>query len=289
MTEETPYKNKPDLEGSGKMGTEEKSSNEKEMPYGSLQQYKCREDGQIFSSQMELNNHYRTIHGMQAPNQQKESGWSSSSEDKISNSVTEKEEKMSEESQENTSEKSEGMGTESSKGKWDDTAKENNVSMKENKDMNAQSGEYGNTSKNQMKGQYKCQRDGQIFSSQEELNQHNKKIHDLETKEIGSELEEGAETMDNSEKNMTGDKSKNWAEEGSKENGDKTNKENDWSTKANKKTSNDQDMDYNKSSQQTEGQYRCQRDGQVFSSQDELNQHNQKAHNMNSEETNTEL
>jgi hypothetical protein len=182
MTEETPYKNKPDLERSEKMGTEEKKPIEKEMPPQTLQKYKCKEDGQTFSSQIELNNHYRTVHGMQAPDQQKESSWSSSSEDKMSNSVKEKEEKMSEESEGNTSEKSKGLGTESSKGKWDDTAKENNVSMKEKKDVsNTQSSEYGNTSQNQMKSQYKCQRDGQIFSSQDELNQHNQKAHNMDS------------------------------------------------------------------------------------------------------------
>ena len=57
----------------------------------------------------------------------------------------------------------------------------------------------------------------------------------------------------------------------------------------NKTEANDQSMEYNKISQSIEGQYRCQKDGQEFSSQEELNQHNQKAHNMDYEEKTAEL
>jgi uncharacterized C2H2 Zn-finger protein len=287
MTEETPYKNQPDLERSGKMETEEKPSSRQEMPLRTWQ-YKCTKDGQTFSSQMELNNHYRAVHGMQAPDQQKENDWSSSSGNEMSDTATEE---MTNDSEENTENKKTGaMGAEGSKGKLDETSKDKNWSMKENKDTsNNQNSEYGKSSQNQRQDQYKCQKDGQIFSDQEELDQHNKKIHNLETKELGTELEEDDKTKDNSKENMTGNESKNLGNSESEENWDKKNNEKDWSTEEKIKDTNAQKMEYNKSSQPMQGQYRCQKDGQVFSSKDELNQHNQKAHNMDSEETNTEL
>jgi len=89
MTEETPYKNHPDLERSGKIGTEAKPSSSKEIPPRTWQ-YKCTKDGQTFSSQMELNNHYRAIHGTQAPDLQKDIGLSSESGSEMSGTAQKK-------------------------------------------------------------------------------------------------------------------------------------------------------------------------------------------------------
>ena len=287
MTEETPYKNQPDLERSGKMGTEEKPSSRQEMPLRTWQ-YKCTKDGQTFSSQMELNNHYRAVHGMQAPDQQKESVSSSAGGNEMSD--TTKEELNNENEDDTENKKSKAMGEEDEKENWGESSKGKNWSMKENKDVSHQSGEYGSSSQGKAQGQYRCEKDGQMFSNQEELDQHNKKIHNMETKEFGSELEEkDKESMDEREESVSGYESKNSSGELSKENWSKQDRENDWMNQKNKTETNDQRMEYNKSSQSSEGQYRCQRDGQVFSSQEELNQHNQKAHSMDSLEKSTEL
>ncbi len=41
-----------------------------------------------------------------------------------------------------------------------------------------------------MQNQYKCQRCGQLLSSQNDLNQHNKNVHGIEPAEMGKEHEE---------------------------------------------------------------------------------------------------
>src|SRR5665647_3615969 len=132
MTEETPYKNQPDLERSGKMGTEEKPSSRQEMPLRTWQ-YKCTKDGQTFSSQMELNNHYRAVHGMQAPDQQKESVSSSAGGNEMSDTANEELNNENEDDTENK--KSKAMGEEDEKENWGESSKGKNWSMKENKDI----------------------------------------------------------------------------------------------------------------------------------------------------------
>ena len=195
MTEETPYKNQPDLERSGKMGTEETSSSRQEIPLRTWQ-CKCTKDGQTFSSQIELNNHYRAVHGMQGSDQQEGNNWSSSNTDKIPSPATKEE--MTDESDKNTeNEKSQNLESEELSENWDKTSQNKNWSMKENNESsNVQNSEYGKVSQNQMQDLYKCQKDGQIFSNQEELDQHNKKIHNIEPKEFGTVLEEDEETND---------------------------------------------------------------------------------------------
>jgi len=52
-----------------------------------------------------------------------------------------------------------------------------------------QSGERDIGSQKPMQNQYKCQRCGQILSNQNDLNEHNKKVHNIETKEMDKEPE----------------------------------------------------------------------------------------------------
>jgi uncharacterized C2H2 Zn-finger protein len=60
---------------------------------------------------------------------------------------------------------------------------------KGNETSSTQSGERDIGSQKPMQNQYKCQRCGQILSNQNDLNEHNKKVHNIETKEMGKEPE----------------------------------------------------------------------------------------------------
>ena len=60
---------------------------------------------------------------------------------------------------------------------------------KGNETSSTQSGERDTGSQKPMQNQYKCQRDSQTFSNQNDLNEHNKKVHNIEPDKMGKEPE----------------------------------------------------------------------------------------------------
>jgi uncharacterized C2H2 Zn-finger protein len=137
---------------------------------------------------------------------------------------------------------SKGEGGSSSSGsKWSgEMSKEAGSVNKGNETSSTQSGERDTGPQKQMRNQYKCQRCGQLLSNQNDLNQHNKSAHGIEPKEMGKETGPMKETKEMSKT--------------------KSSEHDTWTQN------------------KTQNQYKCQKDGQTFSSQNDLNEHNKKVH-----------
>jgi len=197
---ETPI-NEPSNERSSQSGIQgSQHSGQNPMPTGASQQNKCEVCGQTFSNQNELNNHCKTVHKMEAPAQQSQSGsGSSSSGSKWSGQGTENQRDMkagnqnnidtkTKESEENKASMNSGsMG--SQRTQREATKEEVGSINKGNETSSTQSGERDTGSPKQMRNQYKCQRCSQLLSSQNDLNERNKKVHNIEPDKMGKEPE----------------------------------------------------------------------------------------------------
>jgi uncharacterized C2H2 Zn-finger protein len=166
MSQKKYPENEPSNERSSQSETKgRQSSGQNPMPTGPSQQNKCEVCGQTFSHQNELNDHYKTVHKMEAPAQKSQSeGGSSSSGSRWS-----------------------GQGTENQRDKA--TKEEAGSINKGNETSSTQSGERDVGSQKQMQNSYKCQRCYQVLSSQNDLNEHNKNVHGIEPAEMGKERE----------------------------------------------------------------------------------------------------
>ena len=166
MSQKKYPENEPSNERSSQSETQgRQSSGQNPMPTGPSQQNKCEVCGQTFSHQNELNDHYKTVHKMEAPAQKSQSEAGSSS----------------------SGSRWSGQGTEN---QTDKATKEEAGSInKGNETSSTQSGERDTGSQKPMQNQYKCQRCGQILSNQNDLNEHNKKVHNIEPDKMGKEPE----------------------------------------------------------------------------------------------------
>lgn len=179
------------------------------------QQYKCDVCGQIFSSQSDLDDHYKSVHTMRTAMQdQSASGMSSTSASSAARwagqGVSYHEEAGTDASTERKKDASVTSGEGSSR-TWKEATKEEMKTMEtprvetsgntgsSSRDMSRTysegPGRGGETAvrgedqlqqgsaQNQasMQSQYKCQRCGQVFASQNDLTRHNKNIHGIDT------------------------------------------------------------------------------------------------------------
>ena len=197
---ETPI-NEPSNERSSQSGTQgSQHGGQNRMPTGASEQNKCEVCGQTFSNQNELNDHCKTVHKMEAPAQQSQGGsGSSSSGSKWSGQGTENQRDMKAGNQNNIDAKTKeseenkasvNSGSMGSQRTQREATKEEAGSMnKGNGTSSTQSGERDTGPSKQMRNQYKCQRCGQLFSSKNDLNEHNKKVHNIEPDKMGKEPE----------------------------------------------------------------------------------------------------
>ncbi len=165
------------------------------------QQFKCDVCGQVFGSQNELDDHYKSVHtsriasqsqsarGMSSSSSSSSARWSGQATEHQSNQDTKKETSVTE-----------GEGSSRT---WKDATEDELKSMEQPKVETAdteggsdremssayreQSGRGGETAVREEKtrqsaqNQYKCQHCGQVFASQNDLNKHNKNIHGIDT------------------------------------------------------------------------------------------------------------
>jgi len=170
------------------------------------QQFKCDVCGQVFGSQNELDDHYKSVHTSRVASQSQSargmSSSSSSSAARWSGQATEHQN-----DQDTATENKKETATTSGEGSsrtWDEATKEELKSMEQPKVESApdtggsdremssayreQSGGGGETavrgeekSRQSAQNQFKCQHCGQVFASQNDLNKHNKNIHGIDT------------------------------------------------------------------------------------------------------------
>jgi uncharacterized Zn-finger protein len=180
MSKETSSKNEPINERSSQSGTQgSQRSGQNPMPTGTSPQNKCEVCGKTFSNQSELNGHYKTIHNKEAPTQQ------SQSENKTQNQHKCQRDGQTFSNQNDLNEHNKKVHNIEP----DKMGKEAGSVNKGNETSSTQSGERDIGSQKPMQNQYKCQRCNQLLANQNDLNEHNKKVHNIEPDKMGKEPE----------------------------------------------------------------------------------------------------
>ena len=180
MSKETSSKNEPINERPSQSGTQgSQPSGQNPMPTGTSPQNKCEVCGQTFSNQSELNGHYKTIHNKEAPTQQ------SQSENKTQNQYKCQRDSQTFSNQNDLNEHNKNVHNIETK----EMGKEAGSVNKGNETSSTQSDERDIGSQKQMQNQYKCQRCNQLLANQNDLNEHNKKVHNVEPDKMGKEPE----------------------------------------------------------------------------------------------------
>src|SRR5665647_1570816 len=179
--------NEPSNEKSSQSGTQgSQPSGQNPMPTGTSPQNKCEVCGQTFSNQNELHNHYKTIHNKEAPTQQ------SQSENKTQNQYKCQRDGQTFSSQNDLNEHNKKVHNIEP----DKMGKEAGSVNKGNETSSTKSGERDTGPQKQTQNQFKCQRCNQLLSNQNDLNEHNKKVHGIEPNEMGKETGPMKETKE---------------------------------------------------------------------------------------------